>query len=433
MFPLCLGLYIIVYNHLFRRARWLRQIAMFCCLERAASVVPRAPASAPKVELHVHLDGSWDGPHLYLMAKKHVDRLPASADVGGTPMPLQQAVRDARSPQDFLKLHVQLPSTTCTLSGFLAPFNWVNTIVRTSFCAEGASALEDFALHFAKRQHESNVVYTEVRWCPHLLLDAVHLAVDCDGEARYAAAKEVLLAVTRGLRRGEAEHHLMIRQILCCLDFLPHVSADIARLLREVGRDCGCVAIDVAGGEGHFSTAPDANACMQAVLEAKREGFGCTIHAGEDVNTGGTASNVRRAIEDYGATRIGHGYQVLTDNAIVQLAKAPMNASKWGVHFECCPTSSFLTGGFGPRPRPWADHPLRHMYAEGLSCSVNSDDPLFCGICLDDEFELCLGEMGLQTQEMHAMTERAIEAAFCTAEDKIALTARVAEFYDRIP
>lgn len=114
---------------------------------------------------------------------------------------------------------------------------------------------------------------------------------------------------------------------------------------------------------------------LQAVMAVRQAGFGVTIHAGEDQNTGGLASNVRVAIEGYGATRIGHGYLALADEDVMQLVQ------RSGSHFECCPSSSYLTGGFAPRPRPWSDHPLRQLYERGISCSVNTDDPLMCGVC----------------------------------------------------
>ena len=41
------------------------------------------------------------------------------------------------------------------------------------------------------------------------------------------------------------------------------------------------------------------------------------MHAGES----GGAENVREAIEKLKATRIGHGYKVLQDNDVYQLAK----------------------------------------------------------------------------------------------------------------
>ena len=57
---------------------------------------------------------------------------------------------------------------------------------------------------------------------------------------------------------------------------------------------------------------------------AKQAGLHITVHAAES----GPAENVRQAIELLGAKRIGHGYHVLEDSAVYQLAKDT------DVHFE---------------------------------------------------------------------------------------------------
>lgn len=223
-------------------------------------------ARSPKVELHVHLEGGWDGAHLYDMARKHVDLLPVSVDVGGKAVALRQSVKDAASARSFLKQYVHLPPTTCTLASFLAPFGWVQAIIKAAIRAEGLGALEEFALHFVKRQHESNVIYTEVRWCPHLILEEAVLT----SEERYAEARAVVAAFTRGLRRGEAVYGIELRQIIALVDFMPQWSPDLARLMIEVGRESGIVAIDVAGGEAHFAKQLSENPILQDLPQSFR-------------------------------------------------------------------------------------------------------------------------------------------------------------------
>jgi hypothetical protein len=124
-------------------------------------------------------------------------------------------------------------------------------------------------------------------------------------------------AVGRGLRRGEQRLGVVLRQILCCLDFAPQWSAECATLLQTVGREGGLVGIDVAAGEAHFAEGaddptrravrtakpgpnpnpkpdpdpspipnsnpnPNPNPKTNQVLAARAEGFGVAIHAGED-------------------------------------------------------------------------------------------------------------------------------------------------------
>ena len=64
------------------------------------------------------------------------------------------------------------------------------------------------------------------------------------------------------------------------------------------------------------------------------------------------------------------------------------------VHIEACPTSSWLTGGFGPKTRPWSEHPVRAFHRHGLSCCVSTDDPAIANICLVGEWRRCLDEVG---------------------------------------
>ncbi len=63
--------------------------------------------------------------------------------------------------------------------------------------------------------------------------------------------------------------------------------------------DKGIVGIDLAGNEADFPAEP-----FQKLFSiAQEQGLQITIHAGE----WGGADNVRKAIEDFGAERIGHG------------------------------------------------------------------------------------------------------------------------------
>ena len=145
---------------------------------RANQPMARVPLSraefctrAPKVELHVHFDGAFDSAYLFECATKHVEDLPTTVELGGTSVPLQEAVRTAASPQAFLERYIHLPPTTAKLTDFLAPFPLSMAIVKAAVRAEGLAAIEEFAYRFAQRQHASNALYTEVRYCPHLCLE----------------------------------------------------------------------------------------------------------------------------------------------------------------------------------------------------------------------------------------------------------------------
>ena len=98
----------------------------------------------------------------------------------------------------------------------------------------------------------------------------------------------------------------------------------------------GVVGVDIAGDE-LLPLDPRHIAGFQAAREL---GLHVTVHAAES----GPASNVQQAVEVLGAERIGHGYHVLDDPAVYQLAKDKK------LHFEVglvvvrggvCPPSTY--------------------------------------------------------------------------------------------
>ncbi len=68
-------------------------------------------------------------------------------------------------------------------------------------------------------------------------------------------------------------------------------------------------------------------------------------------------------MNDYGATRIGHGYRIVSDGHVMDEMKTK------GIHFEACPTSSLETGGWDYKAdegKNWREHPAVKMFEHGL-------------------------------------------------------------------
>ena len=79
--------------------------------------------------------------------------------------------------------------------------------------------LEDLAVDFCKRQAQQHVVYTEMRYSPHLL--ATGGSLEYKENATMVNADVVVDAITRGLRRGQELYHVTVNQILCCITWRP--------------------------------------------------------------------------------------------------------------------------------------------------------------------------------------------------------------------
>lgn len=234
-----------------------------------------------------------------------------------------------------------------TLEDMLTCFEFFFPLVYDNF-----GLLESLAYDFVVRQYEQNIIYTEMRYSPHLL---------------SKDPKESFNAITRGLRRGCRDYNVTVNQILCAINFAPDWSNEVVDMAAENKEryPCAVVAVDVAAGEDHFSRdSPLWKGHYDMCQKAKKLGLNITIHAGE---TPGSQENVRKAIEEYGAKRIGHAYKTIKHPELLKMLKEK------NMHIEVCPTSSVETGGW--KKTRWTAHPACVFRNHGLSISLNSDDP----------------------------------------------------------
>lgn len=94
---------------------------------------------------------------------------------------------------------------------------------------------------------------------------------------------------------------------------------DVVRLAEKY-RPRGVVGVDIAGDELRPLDPRHVNGFKKAV----EVGLHVTVHAAES----GPAHNVKEAAETMGAERIGHGYHVLDDPKVYEMAKQKK------LHFE---------------------------------------------------------------------------------------------------
>ena len=128
-------------------------------------------------------------------------------------------------------------------------------------------------------------------------------------------ARTFVEAISRGLKRGQADFSVVVRQLLCCINFRPEWSMDVVQTALA-SRELGVVGVDIASGEHHFSIDAIHQLHRAAMDVAHAGGLPITVHAGED----GTAENVAKAVDVYHARRIGHGYHLLDDQAIYKVS-----------------------------------------------------------------------------------------------------------------
>ncbi len=87
-----------------------------------------------------------------------------------------------------------------------------------------------------------------------------------------------------------------------------------------------------------------------------------------------------------------------------------------------CPTSNVVLGVFPG----FDEHPLPQLRDAGVRLTLGSDDPPYFGATIGGEYRVCSERLGFSEEDLRRVTLTAIDAAFCDDELKSALRARVA-------
>ncbi|MBI3098630.1 MAG: adenosine deaminase [Planctomycetes bacterium] len=329
----------------------------------------------PKVDLHCHLDGAIRPRTILDLAAEQRHRLPTTDPVK-------------------LEKYLQVPRNNRSLRGFLAVFDRIYPMIRTS------EAIERIAEELCEDQAGEGVCYFETRFAPALCADSPR------------GMEAIVRAALRGLKTGGRRHKVDARLILCILrPHSPERGATTVKIAKKFAGD-GLVGVDLAGDED--APAAPHRESFEAAADA---GLGVTIHAGE----AGPPENIREAIFDLKATRIGHGVALGRDPELVWYAREQRIA------IEMCLTSNLQTSAV----RRISAHPFPSYDREGLRVTLNTDDPAISGITLSGEWALAAQQFGTTSADFERYTSNAIEAAFCPERNKKALRKKIAGGFAR--
>lgn len=318
--------------------------------------------SLPKVELHLHLEGSVQ-PETLRELSRHKSLL--RREVGNW-------VSERRR-QSFRYGNFQ---------SFLKAFGVVTLLLKTP---------EDYALVTTRLMEwlkTQNVKYAEVIFSAGVVLWKKQ-SVEAVFEAISAAASE-----------AEARLGVRIRWIMDAIRHfgVEHVREVLGWAIRY--RERGVVAFGIGGDEERGP----AELFTDIYREAREAGLRLTAHAGEAVGP----ESIRKAVELLGAERIGHGLTAIQDPSVMALLRERR------IPLEVCPTSNVATGLIAR----FEDHPLPRFLDGGLVVTLNSDDPAMFGTSLENEFLQTAEVFSLARSQIVQLSENAINAAFMPEEEK---------------
>jgi adenosine deaminase len=318
----------------------------------------------PKIDLHRHLEGSLRLETLAEVARLHGVDLP-SYDI------------------EALRPYVQFAGDEPGFHAFLEKFNFLRRFYSKR------EAIERVAYEAVADAAEDNVRYLELRFSPATLAYDQGFSLD-----------EVTDWVIGAVRRAEAEFGILVRLIVTIKREADSAEAQkVARVaFSRVGE--AIVGLDLAGDEVNYPLEP----FVQILRDARREGLGLTVHAGEATG----AYSVRQAIEMLGADRIGHGVRAIEDPEVVNLLLSS------GVTLEMCPTSNIHTATVPQLAR----HPLKIFHAQGVRVTINTDDPSISNTTLTDEYMIAIREIGLASSTLAQIIRTGVESAFLPSSHK---------------
>lgn len=233
----------------------------------------------PKVELHVHLDGSVN---LDLISSLSGDNF------------------------DIIKEKMVAPDKCVDLKDYLERFDY------PCYFMQSKDNIELVAKNLINDLKKENVIYAEVRFAP---LKHMNFGLSID---------DVIDSVINGFK----DNDLKVNLILCMMrnDSFEDNMKVIETAKKYLNK--GVCAVDLAGDEAHYPTGD----FKDLFKVSKDYGIPFTIHAGEADG----ASSVHSAIV-CGTKRIGHGIRCLEDKDLVN------QIIDKNIHLEVCPTSNIQT------------------------------------------------------------------------------------------
>jgi len=327
---------------------------------------------APKVELHLHIEGSLEPEHMLELARRNDVSLPY-ADIAA----IKQAYQFGDL-QEFLDLYYQGMSVLRTEQDFF-----------------------DLTFAYLKRVHDDNVVHAEIMFDPQ-----AHLV-------RGVPFETVLNGIERAVQQGEHDFGISYRLIMSFLRHLSEQDAFETLAIAEpfLGR-IHAIGLD-SGEQGH---PPEK---FKRVFARCRElGLKITAHAGEE----GPPDYVWQAIDGLGVDRVDHGNRAMEDPALVAALVDR------GYTLTVCPLSNHKLQVVCDLNQ----HPIATMLSAGLKATINSDDPAYFGGYVNDNYRALIEHQLIDLKQLYTLLVNGFDGAWMDDTLRARHKDRLQELFDQV-
>ncbi|TVQ81929.1 MAG: adenosine deaminase [Micavibrio sp.] len=322
----------------------------------------------PKVELHLHIEGSLEPELMFALAQRNSIDLPF------------KSVEEVRRAYDF-----------SNLQDFLDIYYQGMNVLREE------QDFYDLTRAYFEKIAAQNVMHTEIFFDPQ------------GHTERGVAFDTALSGITRAMADAENELGVTSKLIMC---FLRHLSEDAASKTLEEALPHKDKIIGVGLDSSEKGHPP--SKFERVFARAREEGFKIVAHAGEE----GPPEYVTEALDLLKVDRIDHGNRSLEDAALTR------RIVESGIALTVCPLSNLKLCVV----KDMRDHPLKKMLDLGIKATVNSDDPSYFGGYMTENFTAAANALDLTADHLLTLTRNGIAASFLSDTEKAALFDRLDSF-----
>ena len=322
--------------------------------------------TAPKAELHIHIEGSLEPGMIFRLAERNRVAL-AWPDV-----------ESLRSAYQFTDLQ-----------------SFLDLYYASARVVQREEDFFDLAWAYFERAAADHVVRAEVFFDPQ-----THTA-------RGVAMRDLIVGLHHACRRAHAELGVSADLILC---FLRHLSEEEAFATLEAALPYRHQFIGVGLDSSERGHPPEKFARVFA--RCRELGLHVVAHAGEE----GPAAYIESALDALRVERIDHGVRCVESPALVE------RLARERVPLTVCPLSNVKLKVFDSM----AMHNLPALLAAGLRACVNSDDPAYFGGYVADNLVAVFDALPqLGAREAYALLRNGLEASFAPPAARAAWVAEL--------
>ena len=322
----------------------------------------------PKVELHLHIEGSLEPELMFELAERNRVQIPF------------QTIEEVHAAYQFTDLQ-----------SFLDIYYQGANVLQTE------QDFYDLTWAYFTRIAGQNVRHAEIFFDPQTHTD------------RGISFGTVIEGIRKAQEAALCDLGVSSRLIMC---FLRHLSAEAAMQTLQLAQPYKDWIVGVGLDSSERDRPPS---LFKEVFDRARErGYRSVAHAGEE----GPAEYVWEALRLLKSERIDHGVRSTEDEELMAYL------IRQQVPLTVCPLSNVKLCVF----EDMREHNIKQMLDCGVCVTINSDDPAYFGGYMLENFTAAQRDLGMTKADLIKISRNAIQAAFIEEDDKARLRQELDDF-----